>query len=42
MERNLFTPEELEVILSPTEMTHPGIAGLEKLETRVWDHEQAD
>lgn len=32
IERNLFTPEELEAVLSPTEMTHPGIAGLNAIE----------
>lgn len=31
LERKLFEPDELEVILSPAEMTHPGIAGLNKL-----------
>ncbi len=30
--RNLFTVEELEAILSPTEMTHPGIAGISVIE----------
>ncbi|KQO17922.1 aspartate ammonia-lyase [Paenibacillus sp. Leaf72] len=32
LERNLLTPEELDVILNPFEMTTPGIAGLEYLE----------
>ena len=27
-----FTPQELEAVLSPTEMTHPGIAGLSVVE----------
>lgn len=32
LEKNLFTPEDLEAILSPTEMTHPGIAGVDVVE----------
>lgn len=32
IEKSLFTPEELDVILSPYEMTHPGIAGLDAIE----------
>lgn len=28
IEKCLFTPEELDIILTPQEMTHPGIAGL--------------
>lgn len=39
LEKNLFTDQELEAILSPTEMTHPGIAGLHTLETKVWNNE---
>lgn len=39
IEKNLFSTEELEVILSPNEMTHPGIAGLHKLETKVWNND---
>lgn len=35
IERNLFTPEELEAILTPTEMTHPGIAGLDVVEKEL-------
>jgi hypothetical protein len=30
METGLFTKEQLEAILSPVEMTKPGIAGLDK------------
>jgi aspartate ammonia-lyase len=32
LEKKLFTPEELEAIMTPTEMTHPGIAGLSEIE----------
>ncbi|MHB1457742.1 MAG: aspartate ammonia-lyase [Armatimonadota bacterium] len=32
IERCLFTCEELDIILSPQEMTHPGIAGLDSIE----------
>ena len=32
LEKGLFTKEELDIILSPQEMTHPGIAGLYELE----------
>jgi aspartate ammonia-lyase len=32
IEKKLFKKEELEVILTPTEMTHPGIAGLDTIE----------
>lgn len=31
LEKGFFTKEELDVILSPAEMTHPGIAGLGKI-----------
>lgn len=35
LERSLFSAEELEAILSPTEMTHPGIAGLSVIQKEV-------
>jgi aspartate ammonia-lyase len=38
-EKGYFTIRELEIILSPQEMTHPGIAGLDKIEPPD-DHDQ--
>lgn len=32
-EKGFFTKAELDIILSPEEMTHPGIAGLDKIQT---------
>jgi len=32
LDKGLFTKEELDIILSPQEMTHPGIAGLDKID----------
>jgi aspartate ammonia-lyase len=31
LERGILTPDELDIILAPKEMTHPGIAGKELL-----------
>lgn len=35
LHKGLFTKEQLDTILSPTEMTHPGIAGLSAIEDGV-------
>lgn len=36
LERGVLTAEELDRILDPYEMTHPGIAGKELIEKRTW------
>lgn len=35
LEEGLFTPDELEIIFSPPELTRPGIAGFRKLKNRL-------
>lgn len=35
LQKGLFTKEQLDTILSPTEMTHPGIAGLSAMDDGV-------
>lgn len=40
LKKNFFTSEELAIILTPTEMTHPGISGLHMLEIKVRNNQE--